>query len=170
MDTKRVQRPTLQGRTVSTPYSAGMMSLLGSGPVFKGLALSKSEHRGLQKLYGFYDEKPNKKPPPPPTPKREDFDMAWKFENAIQDHKNAMQLWDKWEDPRPFLQAGADRDLMREAERDGVRMLAWIAKFTPPGEDPLKTVIQMAADAGFDVDPEDMTYALDESDSEEEEG
>ncbi len=62
---------------------------------------------------------------------------------------------------RAFAQAGADRNAIRHAEADGLRLLAWIAKFAPVGEDPIKTVVQMAVAAGFDVDPEDVEWAED---------
>ena len=62
-------------------------------------------------------------------------------------------------DPNPLLQAGADRNLMRQAEEDGLRLLVWLAKYVEKGTDPLKTLIQLAGDAGFDVDPEDMAWA-----------
>lgn len=58
-----------------------------------------------------------------------------------------------------FHNAGTTRNLLRHAECDGLRMLAWIARFVPKGEDPLRTLIQLAADAGLDVQPEDVDWA-----------
>lgn len=60
---------------------------------------------------------------------------------------------------REFMQAGADRNALRRAEADGLRLVAWLARYVPSGEDPLKTLIQVASDAGFDVDPEDFDWA-----------
>jgi hypothetical protein len=57
------------------------------------------------------------------------------------------------------MQAGADRNMVRHAESDGIRLIAWLAKYVPEGEDPLKTLVQLAVDAGWDVDPSDVTWA-----------
>jgi hypothetical protein len=57
------------------------------------------------------------------------------------------------------MQAGADRNTFRHAEADGLRVVAWMARFIPEGEDPLRHVIQIFAEAGFDVDPEDLAWA-----------
>lgn len=68
------------------------------------------------------------------------------------------------------MQAGADRNALRQAACDGMRLLAWLAKYVPPGEDPLKTLVQVTARAGFDVSPADIDWAdaaddpLDEAD------
>jgi hypothetical protein len=58
-----------------------------------------------------------------------------------------------------FFQGGADINLFRHAECDGLRIMAWLARYVPAGEDPLKTVIEMAIAAEFDVDPGDVEYA-----------
>lgn len=64
-----------------------------------------------------------------------------------------------------LMQAAADRNAFRHAEADGLRLLAWISRFVPAGEDPLKTLVEMAAESGCDVDPEDVMWA-DEIDEE----
>jgi hypothetical protein len=48
---------------------------------------------------------------------------------------------------------------MRYAERDGLRLVAWLARFTASGADPLKAVIELASAAGWDVDPSDFDWA-----------
>lgn len=65
-----------------------------------------------------------------------------------------------------MYQAGADVNMMRHAEEDGLRIVAWLAQHMEPGADPLKTIVQMAIDAGWDVDPVDAEWA--ESDVEDE--
>jgi hypothetical protein len=54
------------------------------------------------------------------------------------------------------------RDLMRAAEHDGLRILAWLARHAEPGEDPLKLVVRMASDVGCDIDPADESWACGE--------
>lgn len=144
---------------VTTPHADAMVQLLGSGITDGGVILSRDEFEAVKKLYGYKREKPNKKPPPPEPPKREDFDGSWKFEQAQRTHEAALKAHAMWTDPMPLMQAGADRNAMRHAEADGLRLLAWIAKFVSPGEDPLKTLVQLAGDAGYDVDPADTEWA-----------
>jgi hypothetical protein len=57
-----------------------------------------------------------------------------------------------------FAQAGADVSVFRAAELDGLRIVAWLAKHIEPGQDPLKTIVQMAIEYGLDVDPADVDW------------
>lgn len=64
-----------------------------------------------------------------------------------------------------FLQSGADVNMMRHAETDGLRIMAWLARYVPAGEDPLKTVVLAMAEK-YDVDPADVAWANDVEDDE----
>jgi hypothetical protein len=142
-----------------------MFQLLGSGLRTGSIVLSRDETAALNKLYGFKEEKPNKKPPKPElkVPELPADALPWQRQDAEKkakdDHKRALELWNSWTDPRPFYQAGADRNMVRHAEGDGLRLVAWLAKYVPEGEDPLKSLIQLAVDAGWDVDPADVEWA-----------
>lgn len=162
-----MKRPQVNGARVTTPSAGAMIQLLGSGPVHGGLAVTKSEHRALQRLYGFHDEPPNDRPHAPVAPKREDFADGYKYDRAMREHERAMSAHAKWSDPRAFYQAGADIGLMRRAEADGLRIAAWVARFIPPGEDPLKHVVRAFAALGCDTDPADNGWANDECPEEE---
>ena len=59
----------------------------------------------------------------------------------------------------PFTQAGTDRNTLRHAECDGLRMLAWISRFMDQGDDPVRTLVQIAVEAGLDVSAEDFEWA-----------
>lgn len=156
-------RPTVgEGTIVTTPRTAMMMQLLGSAVTAGSVTLSRDEFTAVKKLYGYKKEKPNQKPPPPAAPKREDFDTQYKFDDAARHHERALKAHANWQDPLPLMQAGADRNAIRHAEADGLRLLAWLAKFVPAGEDPLKTLVRAVADAGWDVDHEDIAWADDE--------
>jgi len=144
-----------------------MMQLLSSGIVQGGVALSRDEYAAVNKLYGFTKEKPNQKPPPPEAPLREKFKTSWDFEAALKKYEAALRAWQNWQDPRALMQAGSDRNAMRHAEADGLRLLAWLAKFVPAGEDPLKHLIQAASDAGWDVDPSDLEWAESEQETDD---
>lgn len=115
----------------TTPRADAAIQLLGSGASKENVVLSRDEFSHVQRLYGYRQE---------PRPQRTDGDKR-RFDTVR------------------FAQAGADRNAMRHAECDGVRLLAWLARYVEPGSDPLKTLVQMAIDAGFDVDPEDVEWA-----------
>jgi len=151
-------RPTYNGSNITTPNTALSIGLLGAN-IYKNIALSADELRAIQKLYGFVKEKSNEKPEPPIPPNREDFDFKWEYEDAVKKYERELALHDNWEDPKALLQSGSDRNAMRYAESDGLRIIAWLAKYVPVGEDPLKLVIQFAIDAGFDVNCEEVDYA-----------
>lgn len=159
------RRPSVEGHAlVTTPVAATFIKLLGVGVTCGPVAYTKAQYHSLNRLYGITKEQPNKKPPPPEEPKREDFDLEHKYQDAMRQHKLAMERHAKWEDPRPLYQAGADRNMLRYAEADGLRMIGFVAKFCETGEDPLKTIVRMAIDAGYDVDPEDVSWAEEEND------
>ena len=50
-----------------------------------------------------------------------------------------------------FERVGTRNDVIRCAQRDGLRIVAWLSRYLEPGEDPLKTVIRACATYGFDV-------------------
>ena len=154
-----MNRPSFKGSDITTPSAAFMLELLG-GHRFGSIALTTDQLRHIQKLYGYVDEKPNKKPDAPIAPCREDFQFSWEYDHAFKDYERFKEMHDKWEDPKAFLQAGADRNAIRNAESDGLRIIAWLAKYIPAGEDPLKHLIQLLSnDIGFDIDYEDLSWA-----------
>lgn len=150
---------------LTTPRASVMMQLLGSH-LYKGISMTPDEFRAIQKLYGFKPEPPVEKPAPPVAPQKEDFKgehANWDYQDALRRHEQALKAHENWQSPQEFLQAGADRNAMKHAEADGLRIIAWLAKFVPVGEDPLKTVVQLASDAGYDVDSEDLSWAQEEA-------
>lgn len=58
-----------------------------------------------------------------------------------------------------LMRAGAERNAIRDAEADGLRLLAWFAQYVPAGEDPLKHFIQLCYDAGLTVNGGDLEWA-----------
>ncbi len=159
-----MNRPQANGSTVTTPRAGQLLQLLGN-PVRHGAsALSRDEFVALKKLYGFQPEKPNKRPPEPVQP------SPSASYTELQKYKDAKRAWDNWEDPKHFMQAVADRNLLRHAEMDGFRLIAWLAKYVEPGADPLKILISLASNAGWDIDPEDIDWANDEEPNDEDAG
>lgn len=153
-------RPTGgNGSFVTTPMAATMLELLGGGCTVGSVVLSTSEFDRVRRLYGYEVEQPTPRPAPPAPPVRVEFTTSLEYEAAVRAHEAALKTHAKWQDPLSLMQAGADRNAIRHAECDGLRLLAWIAKYVSPGEDPLKHLIQLAVDAGWDVDPSDAEWA-----------
>lgn len=153
-----MQRPATTDSTVTTPRAIAMIKLLG-GARFGSIALTRDEFKAIQKLYGFTEEPPTMPPEPPQLPVLGDFNTRYEYDEALREHERAAQRHASWSDTRELLQAGADRNAMRHAEADGLRLVAWLAKFVPRGEDPLKHLVQIVCDAGLDVDHEDLEWA-----------
>jgi hypothetical protein len=147
--------------TISAPSRRVPIALLGAALSHGNVTISRDEYRALCRLYGFVPEQPNERPPKPAPPPKPD----WRTE---QDHRRAVEAWEKWEDPRPFHQAGADRNLMRHAEADGLRIMAWLAGYVEPGEDPLRALVRVFVE-GYDIDPADVEWAEAEAEETQEE-
>lgn len=61
------------------------------------------------------------------------------------------------------IRAGNQRNLLRHAEADGLRLVAWMAKYCDPGEDPVKVLVRLFGDAGYEIDPADVNWAYGEN-------
>ena len=133
---------------VSTPRVGATMGILGSSCSFEGVHFSRDEHRAMTKLYGFYKEPKQQRPPEPPLPGPESY-YHGEDRAEWQARKLAHDKWKKWQDPSNYLQAGADLNMSRRAREDGLRLIAWLARYVEPGEDPLKALIQAAAEVGW---------------------
>jgi hypothetical protein len=115
-----------------------MFQLLVAGLRTGDVRFTHDEETALNKLYGFKKEKPNKKPPKPVLKAvdikgMDQYAIRRAEEQAEKDHVEAVKRWEKWEDPIAFMQAGADRNMVRHAESDGIRLIAWLAKYVPEG-------------------------------------
>jgi len=154
-----IPRPTTTaGSLCSTPSAACSVSLLG-GHRYEGVTFSRDEFRALERLY--------------------EFDLAGEAERArthtAKAHADAVAQqeaeqakrdpWSRQPAPIPppdlagaarWQTGGDSRNLMRHAEADGLRMVAAIARALQPGEDPVRLLLSLMAQAGFDVaeDPE----------------
>lgn len=161
-----IRRPGRPTRTTSTPRANYLIELLGDGLRHESVAMTADERKAVQRLYGYYDEPVGVRPPEPVVPPEPVFrDFGWdraKYEPAKAEYdraKAAHEAWKRWKDPRAIQQAGADRNMLRYAGADGLRIVAWLARHVEPGQDPLKTIVDLAVSAGWDVDPEDVAWA-----------
>lgn len=135
------------------------MRFLGPGMRVADLTLSRTELEALKRIYGYVEEPPQERPPPPVFV--EPAADAWPSDRrrAEEAYQMAMKDWESWTSAHPLTQAGADRNCVREAKTDGLRLMAWLAKFVPAGTDPLKTLIQIVSQVGWDVESEDLAWA-----------
>lgn len=156
----------------TTPSADELISIFG-GVTVDGVTFSTEEFRYVARLYGYQKEPTPDKPPPPTAPDRAAFPNALAYESALRKYEVDMRMYEKRASPesleqlRQFMQAGADKNMLRYAARDGLRLIAWLARYVSPGGDPLKLLIQMANAAGFDVWPADTLWAEDDEDPEE---
>jgi hypothetical protein len=131
-----------------------LRQLLGGPSAYEGVAYTKDEFGHVQRVYGFTPEpevaRPPKPEPPPPG-------ATYKERDA---YEKTLRRWASWTSPQAFMQAGADRNVMRCASSDGLRLVGWIAKYVETGEDPMKALIRMATEAGYDVSTEDFEWAV----------
>jgi hypothetical protein len=153
-------RPQIAGlSTVTTPAAAELINLIGPGLRLHDVTLNGDELSALRRLYGYKVEQPAERPPKPVQ--KPYLPGCTSRERLVADEAYQRELgqWERWTDPQDMLQGGADRNMSRYAAQDGLRILAWLARHVEPGEDPLKTVIQMAIDSGWDVPPADVDFA-----------
>ena len=146
----------------ATPNDIAMIELLG-GNRHEGIVLSRSQMNHLRKAYEFNPIFPAKcadqavalREAEIVRIKAENAEKAAKgltrnSYNGLKDVPNPLTGAEKKTVER-FHQAGDDRDLLRQASGDGLRVMAFLAQFLEPGQDPVKLVVQLCADAGYDT-------------------
>ncbi len=166
-----------KGSYTATPGSQDMISLLG-GFRHQCVTLSKTEVKNLSKFYGF----------DPDHAKREAAKSHQQSIEEVKAHNEASLKAPSWDRgplmPLPteqdrsnvekFLQAGDTRNLFREVETEGMRLMAYLSHFLQEGEDPVTFVHNLCRDAGYDttrtgfVEPDDPDWE-DEGDEPEDE-
>lgn len=158
-----IPRPTttgsIGGSLCSTPGAAMSIALLG-GDRYEGVTISLDERDALLHLYGFDLDGAAKEA----RAHAEESNKA-----ALARHEAAMAKRSRWDPvpPMPVLQpegsarlmvAGASRNMFRHAEADGLRMVAAVARYLSPGDDPVRFLISIMAEAGIDVQEDPDWY------------
>jgi hypothetical protein len=136
----------------------------------EGVAFTSDQIKRLRKVYLFTDE----------------F-IDQQVAEGLEAHEKAVAKWQEEYDaidsdwtrrnfrkkPEPFdaeamrrfYSTGSDRNLFRHAQRDGLRLMAFLSEFVEQGHDPVKLVVQLASEAGFDVGSH-VEWAFDEEEDE----
>lgn len=78
---------------------------------------------------------------------------------AEDERKHLVRVYGFVPEENPLLQAGADIGLLRCAQLDGIRLVAWLGRYLEAGEDPLKLLIRMVSDLDYEVDARDVEWA-----------
>lgn len=117
-----------------TPSTKMTIGLLG-GRTFSGVFMSNDQHR---KLFLHYNQE---------FRDQEHVLEEGKTVSGAELHENIL------------LKSMAEVYAMREASMDGLRMMAVLSSLLEVGEDPVKLLIKMMSDAGYDVDADDLEWA-----------
>lgn len=168
MTTRPTTTGSIGGSLCSTPSAADSIALLG-GERYESVAFSLDECSALQRLYGVDTARADKEA-------RAFAEAA--HQEAMARHRAAMAKRAPWDRPLPaptlqtdgtaaFAVAGAGRNLFRHAEADGLRMVAAMARFLQPGDDPVRVLVSLMADAGWDVREDPDWYNGDGSEEED---
>ena len=73
--------------------------------------------------------------------------------------KNLCRVYDTQHDENELIAARNVTSGLRLAQRDGMRMVAWLSEYLEAGEDPVKMLVRLVMETGYDVDPEDAAWA-----------
>jgi len=136
MPRKDLKRPELGACTNSDIVMLKLLDGVSSGQV----TYTKDQMKNLERVYGPLDREEMRARLQP------DFIGPLK-----QRHESAFEL----------LEAGAVRNIFRAVETDGLRCIGVLAKFLEKEEDPVKLLIRLLNDAGYDVG-DSIEWATDE--------
>lgn len=161
------------GVDLATPMSVAMYALLG-GESFEGVGFTRTQIEALDRFYGYHVET---------EPTFDQLDDAYEVHlrelNAklakanseydrrsirrdIEDHVRRRPTPKDAEAIRALFQAGAGRNRFRYVRRDGLRVMAALSRYLEPGEDPVRLVLRLLIEAGYDVpDDADWVYGED---------
>ena len=78
---------------------------------------------------------------------------------SSDERKEILRIYKIESEENVMMAAGAQRNAYRAATSDGLRIMAWIAKYLEKDEDPLRFIVQLVDKAGFDVDYEDIEWS-----------
>lgn len=145
----------------ATPSDASVIKLLG-GHTFEGVSFTKGQAKRLRDYYGF-------------DPDFEKESVQWSVDAREKEREKTRKeiegepvraSWMKQEEIPPPLseddkkgllhlyEAGRDVGCFRQARTDGLRLMAYLSEFLGRGEDPVRFIQGLCADAGFDAPDE----------------
>lgn len=148
----------------ATPMDATMIQLLGSGGSFEGVTFTRDQLDRLTRVYGY-------------SPEQTERDV----EESIAAHAEALRKQAEEDAKKPswqrkakatrpatagelrtFYKAGGHLQVLRNAGHDGLRLVAFLSRYLEPDEDPVKMVVRLATEAGYDVDSDVVAWAFED--------
>jgi hypothetical protein len=148
----------------ATPHDRELIALLG-GETFEGIAFTPDQLRALRRFYGFSDAVSRQSL----EDVREAHERAQTKQMAdlaklpsYRRHAGSGPV--EFDEPaiKRWIKTGENTNLFRRTRDDGLRLMAFLAKHLEPGEDPVKVIIELFIDAGYDVKAEDVAWVRDE--------
>jgi len=141
----------------ATPFDKTSIALLG-GHTFEGVNFTLDQAKRLRDFYGL-------------DPNFEKRSVQWSVEarekerERIEAENEAKAPFQTKQIPPPlseddkrgmlrFYEAGRDVGCFRRARTDGLRVMAYLSKFMEKGEDPVRFIQGLCADAGYDAPDE----------------
>lgn len=124
-----------------TKEDEGVLGLLGGAGVGAGVNYTRDQMRHLARVYGPVDDAGLREHACGPLKPGDDGGYA-------------------------LLKAGTTRNLCRHAEHDGLRILGALLPYLHPVEDPVKLVIRLLSEAGYDTGC-NSEWAFDENEDDE---
>jgi len=85
--------------------------------------------------------------------------VATNVELTREEWRRIQEVYGTEPDDNSLVQARNETASLRLAQRDGLRIIAWLSKFCEPGQDPLKVIVPLLSEAGYGVEPEDLDWA-----------
>lgn len=149
MDDKQV--PGFPRCVVATPSDASMLVL--GGHEYTGVSFTRDQHRRLMAFYGYSEAETG----------RAVEEARAAHEARLAAARAKAETASPWEArtplPQPFeadsvrrlFVEGAAVNIYRRVARDGLRLMAFLSSFVERGEDPVRFVARLCADAGLDV-------------------
>ena len=167
-------RPTTSlGSLCSTPSAACSVALLG-GHRYEGVTFSRDELRALERLYECDFQRAEQEAVA--FAAAEHAKRLTEHKEALAKHAKDRYLYtsppERPAAPDPaaiarWQRSGGERNVFRHAAADGLRMVAAIARHLQPGEDPVRLLLSLLAQAGIDVREDPEWYDGDGSGEEE---
>jgi len=153
------ERPTTQnGSPCATPTDAKVIQLLG-GKSTHGVMFTTDQMQALEEFYGYDFKAASKEAIAHAKERYKSAVSAYEKLMAdpdIPDYKKRMR---RAPEPVPedgggfgeFVVAGSERNLFRAVKEDGLRVMAFLGRFLEPGQDPVKLIVQLMSEVGYDV-------------------
>ena len=148
---------------MDTPLTTDLLNLMPVGRRRYGsVCFTADQMRALKALYGYDDAVDEAAQRAATKAAQANYEVRHAEWVKSLPHEGSKAWVRRPEEPQPpkspmaglkFLREGSERNLFRHVEVDGLRVMAFLAPFLEPDEDPVVAVAKLAQAAGWDVQP-----------------